>query len=263
MIMKKICFYLSFLVLCISGCTKKNIVDSSTEKTSVTETRLTTGSLTGTVSPAGAITEINFVLTGTNSSYKCIPDLKTGVFDMKEMPEGNYAINFITDPHYNGIPLAYTTIIAGKNKDLGTFTTKETNFSLSYEINGNFEGSLYKAYYTGTNLSLGPLSVSTYPEDTRTKYYLSIRLEGISSPGTYICKGTSLKISYSGVRQGSGLRISYQSTEYAGGEGSVIITSIDPNTKTIKGSFSGKLTSVSGNAADTKMITNGIINATY
>ena len=109
------------------------------------------------------------------------------------MPEGNYRVNFITNAHYDEISSTYAKIMAGKTNELSTTITKETNFSLSYEINGNFEGSLFKAYFIGTNLSIGPLTISTYPEDTRTKYYLSIRLKGVSSPGTYSCKGNIIK----------------------------------------------------------------------
>ncbi|QJD95000.1 carboxypeptidase regulatory-like domain-containing protein [Mucilaginibacter robiniae] len=265
--MKEIIFSLLIIVTCLYSCSKKekSIIPTSTTSTTGTSGATTnTGSVSGMISPIRAVKTITVLFLKTGTTYSCTADTVTGAFSLANLPEGNYKIDFSTDPHYNGLASVNTVVTAGRNTDVGKFTTKEANFYLSYEINGTFEGWLFKGYYSSTLFNIGPLSIGTYPEDMRTAYYPSITLDGLTGPGTYTCKGASKsKITYSGYRLGNGFRISYQSTEYAGGEGTVVITSIDPNNRTIKGTFTATLTSASGNAADSKTIKNGLINATY
>ncbi len=222
------------------------------------------GSFSGIISPAKAVKTVTFVLSATGKSYSCIPDTATGSFKMDNLPEGLYRVTFVNDARYG--PLAYLNapIFAGKNNDLGSYSTTIKAYYLSYEINGVFEGWPFQAYYPSSSFYIGPLAIGGIPEDTRTAYYLSISVDGLVHPGTYTCKGTSKsKINYSGYRLGSGVRISYQSTEYIGGEGTIIITSIDANKRIVQGTFTATLTSASGNAADTKVVRNGVINAPY
>lgn len=264
--MKKFLLY-TLLVLSLSACGKKTGVPELQPATipTTTPTTTATGSLSGTISPAGAVKSITVVSANGSKSYLIYADAVTGAFSLADVPEGACTLTFAIDAHFTAIASVNTVIAIGKNTDLGTLTTKETNFSISYNINGVFEGWLFKAYYPSSSLfSIGPLSTSTYPEDTRTVYYPAITLSGVTAPGTYTCKGsTQSRITYSGYRLGSGFRISYQSTEYAGGEGTVTITSIDSSNRVIKGTFTATLTSASGNSADTKIFTSGIINASY
>ena len=103
----------------------------------------------------------------------------------------------------------------------------------------------------------------SYPEDIRTVYFLSISLDGVSAPGTYVCNGISSRMTFTQLQLGSGARKSFQSTEYNGGKGTIIISEIDTKNKTIKGTFSGTLVSASGDKYETKVITNGVINTIY
>jgi len=45
------------------------------------------------------------------------------MFEMKELPKGNYRVNSITNARYNEIPSTYATIIAGKTIELSTIIT--------------------------------------------------------------------------------------------------------------------------------------------
>jgi hypothetical protein len=222
------------------------------------------GSFSGMISPAKAVKSIKFVLSGSGKSYSCSPDTVTGAFKLDNLPEGLYQVTFVNDARYR--PLAYLNapILTGQNNDLGSFSTTVMAYYSSCEINGTYEGWFFKGYYASPYFSIGPTIIGSYPEDMRTAYYLSISIDGLTGPGTYTCKGTSKsKITYSGYRLGNGIRISYQSTEYSGAEGTVIISSIDPSSRIIKGTFTATLKSASGNAADSKIIRDGVINAPY
>jgi hypothetical protein len=269
--MKKTILFLLILVTGVISCGKKS-APSLAQETSVSSPETakpvvvsSPGSFSGTISPAIAVKSINFVLSGSGQSYSCSPDTITGKFKMANLPEGVYRITFSNDGRYK--PLAYQNapVFSGKNNDLGTFSATAQNYYVSYAINGTYEGWFFKAYYSTPYFNVGPSMIGSYPEDMRTAYYLSITLDRLTGPGTYTFKGgtSKSKITYAGYRLGNGIRISYQSTEYAGAEGTVIISSIDSNKRVVQGTFTATLTSSSGNAADIKVIRNGLINAPY
>lgn len=275
--MKKILPYLIVLLLGTGACSKKSGVPApapqttsgttgtsgTTINTGTTNNATNTGSLHGLVSPARAVKTVNVLSLDNGKTYSSNVDTITGAFSLANLSEGNYKVSFATDPHYNGIPYVNVVVTAEKSTDVGTFTTQEANFYLSYEVNGIFEGWFFKGYYSSSHFYIGQLASSSYPEDMRTAYYPAITLDSLTQPGTYICKGASKsKITYSGYRLGSGARISYQSTEYSGGYGTVVITSIDTVNRKIKGTFTATLTSAVG-SSDTKVITKGIINTIY
>ena len=274
--MKTILPYLLVLLFCFAACSKKSSGPSpepaattpasasgSTSATGTTTNAADTGSLTGVVSPAVAVKAINALFLKNGKTYSVSADTVTGAFTLASLPVGNYRVSFATDPQYNAIAPVNTLVTAKTITGLGTLTTKKADFYLSYEIDGTFEGWFFKGYYSSPYFYIGPLAIGSYPEDMRTAYYPSITLDSLTRPGTYTCKGASKsKITYSGIRLGSGARISYQSTEYAGGEGAVVITSIDTVNRVIKGMFTATLTSATGSSA-ARVITKGIINAPY
>lgn len=266
--MKKILTYLLIMACSISCKKHEKVAPGSTidiEKSG--EQPISTGSLSGLVTPSEAVTAVTITASEANKkSYVIMVEPVTGAFSLANIAEGTYILSFSNDARYNRIAPVNATIANDKNTSIGTITATENkpSYSISCNVNGEFKGWNLSSSYDTAHFTIALFRVSTYPEDTRTASFPAIILKHVPGPGTYICKGTSdNKITYSAYRLGSGYRASFQSTEYPGGEGTVIITSIDTERRTIKGTFTAKLISDKRAPKDTAIITNGLIDARY
>lgn len=226
-----------------------------------------TGSLSGTVIPADAVTRITAFNVQTSKSYTLDKLEANGRFILPDMEAGTYMLHFITDTRYLNINAVNVVVVADKNTDVGTFTTTLRPLpvcTLSCDVNGVGACWPYPSVYANSNFTIASFSSGGIGSGNRTIYRAGIILKGVTEPGTYTCQEKSAnKITYAAYNTGSGFTTSYQSTEYAGGEGKVVITAIDTVARTIKGTFTAILTSGKNDPAQTKVLTNGVINAKY
>ena len=272
--MKNTLLYLLLLIFTF-GCNKtERAVPNSKEDESKTVSNLPPGSLSGTISPVEATSRIIAMFVGTSKYYVIEVDKVSGRFNLADLPEGDYVLHFDVDPRYESIKDINTKVISGKTTDLGTFAPKMidspiekpvlTQYTISCEVDGVFGGWNYSSVFSSAQFTIARFSIGTFPEDNRIAFVPAIMLKNVTGPGTYICNGTTAnKITYSSYHLGSGFRRSYNSTEYEGGEGVVVITSIDNDARIIKGTFSAKLPASSKTSENTKLITNGVINAKF
>lgn len=175
--MKKTNPFLLVLLIFVISCNKKSAPSPAQESSVSAQEPVklvvfpSPGSFSGTISPAIAVKSINFILSGSGQSYSCSPDTLTGTFKMGDLPEGVYHIAFVNDGRF--MPLGYqdAPVFAGKNSDLGSFSATAQNYYVSYQVNGIYGGSFFKAYYSPPYLSIGPSIIGSYPEDMRTDYF--------------------------------------------------------------------------------------------
>jgi len=219
----------------------------------------TTGSISGMVAPAGAadLVVAEYVGPGEPKNYSVVPDANTGVFKFSNLTPGTYYLAFAPNIKYRRRYEILEVIVAtGKDTDMGvrTFTLNP----ISCKINGTSRAWETNANYSSPNFSTSGRSLIGKFQDNGSYYLtLSITLDAVTGPGTYVCKETSASsITYS--MSSSGLMISRKwSSANAGGNATVVITAIDPVAKTISGSFTGTLTPSTGTTADSQVITDG------
>lgn len=129
--MKKIAGYLLVLAI-VAGCKKTDKIDP-----------ITTGSLSGTILPATAVTQITATASGGKTSYLIAVNPVTGKFSLADMEEAAYLLSFDTDAKYEKIADKITTVTAGKNFDLGIVHTKETVNPVPQNVpSGSLSGSI-------------------------------------------------------------------------------------------------------------------------
>ncbi|MES2454808.1 MAG: carboxypeptidase regulatory-like domain-containing protein [Bacteroidota bacterium] len=136
--MKKLLSFL--LVLILAACSKK---DNSAIS-------LTTGTLSGVITPAGAAAEVYIVanVSGQSRSFHSQPD-GNGHFAFKDLPPGEYTINFDVTPGYYLPNVVETSVSVGKEQSLGN-----VDF-LDLRKTGNITGNI------------NPLNAATYVIATR------------------------------------------------------------------------------------------------
>lgn len=263
---------LAVTILALNSCSKKEGTvaptgaKDTTAKPGSGATKTATGSLSGIITPAAAVDSVTILsLKDPVKTYKVGVDTVTGKFSLANLDEGSYTVSFLNTTAYTPVPPVTAVVAAGKNTDLGAFTPAKIDYRLSCEVNGVLMGWLFKANYFSGQLYIEPESVATYPEDQQIREYVFIDIKNITAPGSYVCnQQPGCKITHTRIHSGSGFPVEPpQTSANPGGGGKVIITAIDSVKRTISGTFTATLTSPSGNAADTKAITKGIINESY
>lgn len=265
--MKKYIICLLWASLLISACSKKNeIVDRMVAPVvTAAPAESLVGMLSGSAAPLGAIKNMLLVGAGNGKQYEVVPNALNGSFVFRDVPAGDYTMYFTSAEHFMASPLP-VKILAKTTTDLGVITAKEKGYALSCKVNGEFKGWILKAY-RGTNSNLLQLtnyiSGGSIPEahHTMVNYQLSISIGDFRGPGTYICNKTSgNSIRYNGYKS---ILVSSQDTQTEGSTGVVIVTSVDPVARLIKGTFSADLASRSSDSNDAKVLTDGLINVYY
>lgn len=142
MIMKKFLLILFLLNAFLFSCKKEKDSNTTTPTGSGTGTtattsngtNTTTGSISGSCSPAGAATGITatVVVNGQMVTYNATPD-NNGGFEFKDLPQGSYVISFAPASGYT-ITNRSVGVMAGKNVDMGSVSITLTPGSLSGTI---------------------------------------------------------------------------------------------------------------------------------
>lgn len=233
-----------------------------------------TSSIKGKVNPVPAKASVVAALAAPNVSYEGTIS-STGEFEFKDLPAGDYTVGINPGAGYTPVVNRFVkvTVGTGETADAGTIafyvdSDPATPNYISYNMDGvvytrkNTVGITYDSpkfrlftYNSGYSTTMVGTRVSVIGDQ------LELILDEVTGPGTYVCKGTA----------GSAIRITrrdytmygYSQTAKTwssigeGGSGTVTITSIDPVTRTMSGTFSATLVPENPYAALTKKITNG------
>ncbi|MHA4896214.1 DUF6252 family protein [Pedobacter sp. PWIIR3] len=231
--------------------------------------------ITGKFYPADAA--IVAYLDGKLGHYYAEPDRTTGLYNFKNVPEGEYELSYIATAGYVAPVKRSISIAKNVNTDLGILTFapnqrvsqlsfKLSNTDLAFDtyLNNFYKNTGISVSYVGSKLQItGSSSSGSYQSITgiRTKR-LTIKLDGVTGPGTYICQGTeSSEILYTDkATAGLTYSIDVGSDKESA---KVIITAFDPAAKTISGTFSGTLRSKTGTKTTTQELSTGIFNIKY
>ena len=237
------------------------------------------GSVSGVISPVSAVRYVSLIGTAIGStSTNAYPDVKTGVITFPKLPAGTYKINYIQAEGYKPISTTAITVNGGQNTDLGrlNFVADDIITGLSCNVSNVFKS--WNTYAGGPTSSINITTSANYASPLlnisgsrrisgiiAVTNAITIKLNGVTGPGTFVCSpATSSEIIYSisSIVNGSGP--AFWSSKNAGGNALVTITSIDPATQIVTGSFSGSLVQVPG-AGSTSAVTlsDGQFNMAY
>ncbi len=235
-----------------------------------------TASISGIVSPASAV--VHASITGGNI-FSVVPDPATGAFSFPYLPAGNYSLTFIAKSTHVAPAEKKIELTTGQQLDLGTliFAINEPVSKLSCNMAGsallfdtylnNIANKRITASYSAGELAItGSWVTGSITNSNMRTRRLTINLDDVTGPGTYICKGTAKsEITYYDRYSST---MSAPSPTYSSsienGKGTVVITSFDPVAKTIKGTFTASLKGKNyQNVVLSQEATEGIIDIKY
>jgi len=233
-----------------------------------------TGVLIGTVFPANAVNHVS--LTGQNYFY-AIPDPVTGAFQIKFLPDGVHQLDFFANSSNIAPAKRSITITNGATTDLGkiifepnqrisefTFKIGSSALTMDTYVNNSYQNTNVSVSYAASKLQIvGSLSSGNYAstDGTRTKK-LTIKLDDVTGPGTYICKGTETsEILY--TNKSTGMMSYVTDLNITKDAAKVIITAFDPVARTISGTFSGTMKPRLATATGSQELTAGVFNIRY
>ncbi|MES2454790.1 MAG: hypothetical protein V4594_04590 [Bacteroidota bacterium] len=202
------------------------------------------GSISGSVSPAGSVSGISAISDATGKQYTAVPD-GSGNFRLSGLPYGKFFVS-ATPAEGSGLFAPFRKPVSlgnGQELDMGTIllTTTVPPYPVAFEANG----TAYKtangdidAYYTSSTFGLNSAVEG---------FRLIIMLKGINGIGEYVCNATTgSSMSFTEIRKNTrpDALITFGgnwSTALSGSTATVKITAIDPVAKMVSGTFTAKL----------------------
>lgn len=208
----------------------------------------TTGTITGTVNPAGAITQVTAKDAG-GLTFMATPDAKTGVFTTAALAAGQYTLSFTMATGYFPVADKTITVTAGQTASAGTVQASSDGTIKSGTMTWTVNGQTYNT----TNLS-GVADVTVNK---------TLAVTGKSTSGTQV---DQVYLQLGTVFYGVGtypLQSGYYEGHYIRTVGG--ITSFDYSTANIRNTTTGSLIvtqfdAATGTAAGTFAFTGGHFN---
>jgi len=224
-------------------------------------------SIKGKVLPAGAAAGITAISTLGGPAITGVLDARTGEFIFPALDPGSYELSISTRVPYQPIAPLKAKLVNSQVLELGNITlAKDPTISfLSYKMNDK----PYLGYNQRCNLTAGVLSFSLgerYTSMADNKTWLtttfSIAHPNITGPGKYtLSVGSGSTASF--IEKRSNGTVQLWDLQPPTAVGQLEITSLDPLTKTIKGTFSATLVHKSWPAQAHKIISEGSFSFNY
>ena len=220
----------------------------------------TTGTITGTVSPARAVTQVTAKTAG-GLTFIATPDASTGVFTTPALAAGQYTLSFTMAPGYLAIADKTITVTAGQAAAAGTVQATSDGTIKSGTMTWTVNGQTYNT----TNLSgiadatvnktLAVTGKSTSGAQVDQVYLqLGTVFNGV---GTYPLQSGYYEGHY--IRTTGGITSFDYNTANIGSTaaGSLIVTQFDAATGTAAGTFAFTGGNLSGSTVTQATVTNG------
>ena len=228
------------LALLLAGSLPAASILSSCSSDKTEDPKPTTGSLAGTVSPAGAIGKVTATDAG-GLTFVGTPDATTGAFSITDLKPGNYTLSFTPTAGYVAPAERTITIVAGEKVAAGTVSVESDGSLRSGTLNWRVDGTSYTATtVTGSIGDLGmggkTLSIEATAVNGSTSDQLSL-VVGSFTPavGTYEL-GNVYYRSAAYQRTSGGIITATYGGQYMA-SGTVTISSYDASTRTLTGTF--------------------------
>ena len=239
---------------CLGACRKKNILPQPEEKT---------GSISGTVSPIGSASTVIILRDGdpVDKIQKTVPDATTGRFSFSGLKPGTYAV--MGEP-VNGYMPTDNQAIEIKAEQESAVVLFFTNLITTPDIPISFKsGFSTRAQYKNQTLTIVKFrSEGRYGQLGYKTFELTIQLDAVTGTGTYVCDAVSKSfVRYVSAYDGTiGFRTWGSKT--TNGTATVIITTFDPDSKKVSGTFNGSLPAIAGTRG-TVVTTEGAFDVVY
>jgi hypothetical protein len=219
-----------------------------------------TGNITGTISPAGAITQVTAKDAG-GLTFIATPDAKTGVFTHSTLATGQYTLSFTMATGYQPVAAKTITVTAGQTVSAGTVQATS---------DGSIKGGTMTWTVDGKTYSTTDLSGVADATTTKTLYVV-----GKSASGTQVDQiqlrlgtvfyGVDTYPLQSGYYEGRYVRtvggvttLDYNTANVRSTtQGSLIVTQFDAVAGTAAGTFAFTGANLSNNTTTQTTVTNG------
>jgi hypothetical protein len=227
------------------------------------------GNIIGVISPANASSAFiaQCVEPFSSNSYSGVVDSATGNFEITNLPAGKWSISFQSN---NGFKSRQNSLITINNKQTAnigtiTFESAPSVSSISVIANGKNLNMIGSAKYDGTKLDIsGRYSRGLNNSIGDGIYTLTISLDQVTVPGTYICNSTtSSKITYTQNLYGLGAPNGTWASTKEGSDATIIVTNVDLANKSIKGTFTANLGTTTSSRIAIQQLTSGSFTAIY
>lgn len=211
------------LLTVTQSCTKK------TDDPAVMPSAPTTGSIVGTIDPAGSLSTV----TTTSAGGLTFPLSVSGAsFRFDELVAGAYTLSFTPSTGYGAPANRSLTVVAGATASAGTVSVNPQVSVLRGAVSWETGG----ATYTAATLS-GSLTTITATDQTSGRAgILSLNLPNLNGVGTYRLDNQATNGQYI-VTNGGVPAASYSTAVTGGLNGTVTVTSYDVATRTMTGTF--------------------------
>jgi len=233
-----------------------------------------TSGIKGKVGPVASTATIGATNSATNVSYEGTIN-SNGEFEFKNLPAGDYTVGVNPGAGYTpvisrsvkvtvpaGETVTGVTIAFYVDSDPGTpnyisYNQDGTVYHRKAKVGIDYASPKFRLFTSNSGGSSSGF-------DTRISVIidqLELILDDVTGPGTYVCKGTTgstirvTKRDFAGI-SGYSRTARTWTTIGTGGSGTVTITSIDPATRTMSGTFSATLVP-ENYATGNKQITSG------
>jgi hypothetical protein len=236
-------FLLRFgLVLALAGSLPVAAVLTSCSSDKKEDPAPTTGSLAGTISPAGSITKVTATDAG-GLTFTTTPEA-SGAFAIADLKPGEYELSFTTATGYLAPGNRSITIVAGQKAAAGTVDVESDGSIRSGTVSWKRDGVAYST--TGVQGSYVPmfagdnnntLTLQATSTTGSNQDFLEIRIDYLTSltPGTYQLRRTT---GPGGVSQAYYMvSVGGAPSSYAVTTGSFTITTFDASTRVLTGTF--------------------------
>ena len=223
----------------------------------VTPPAPTTGSLTGTVSPAGSISTVTATSAG-GLTFPVAPD-GSGGFRFEALVPGVYTLSFAPAAGFAAPASRSLTVVAGATAAAGTVAVSPYVAVLRGTVSWETGGQTY----TASSLSGSLATITATAQTGNQADILTLNLPGLNGVGTYRLENQNQQNNASYIISNGGVPAASYSTAVVGGlNGTVTVTSYDAAARTMSGTFGFVATNRVYTYA-TLTVSNGRFNLSY
>ena len=225
----------------------------------------TTGTLTGTISPAGAVTLVRVTNGSTGAVLTVVPSAGTGAFSVANLLPGTYTLDFTPAGGYDAPASRTIAVTAGAAAAVGTVLVALDSTIKSGTMTWTVNGATYSTTVVSGRVDARSFTVrgASTTGNAADEVYFNLENPGgtsLGGPGTY----SLTRIMYTNAyyaRTVGGIPTLRFEVDYNRGTGTVVVNTDDPVARIVSGTFGFQ--GFAPNGVNTANITNGTFSIRY